>query len=73
MMLSGDLFRELFPIPPHVTILGSVASDWPGYIEVVVQCGDFDDLAEGQSPPLIAPRFKQNDKGQTEFVSWKLT
>lgn len=60
MMISGDLFREFWPIPQHVKILGSVASDWPGYIEVIVQCADWDDIPDGQTPPVVTPRFQQD-------------
>jgi hypothetical protein len=68
--ISGDLLREWMPLPLTASIVGSVASEEPGAVEIVVEDQALPELTIGEKPPLICPTFRKNLP--VEFVDWGL-
>ena len=68
ILITPELFREVFSLPPDTEVLGSGL--YNGQVEIFVNHPDLADvpLRAGDCPPLVRPIFRK--QAPVVFVKW---
>jgi hypothetical protein len=72
-LITPEFLREVLHLPAGTDIVGA-SCHYPLHVELVVTHPDLPDvtLAQGESPPLVAPTFIRQDH-EVMFVGWGRT